>query len=174
VGYSTHSNKGWDVKAFQAAQAEKDRQIELVLERILQELKKLHTAQVAAGCNNLPDLLVSGKMQSINKMGGRGGRGGGMKDCQIELDLERILHELNKLHMSRVAAGCNNLPDLLVSGKMQSINKMGGRGGRGRGMKDRQIELVLERILHKLNKLHTAQVAAGCNNLPDLLVSGKM
>jgi hypothetical protein len=41
-------------------------------------------------------------------------------------------------------------------------------------MKDRQIELVLEQILQELNKLHTARVAAGCNNLPDLLVSGKM
>ena len=59
MGYSTLSTKGWDVKAFQAAQAEKDRQIELVLERILQELKKLHTAQATLG-RNLPDLLVSG------------------------------------------------------------------------------------------------------------------
>jgi hypothetical protein len=55
---------------------------------------------------------------------------------------------------------------------MQSTNKMGGRGGRGRGMKDHQIELVLEQILQELNKLHTSLVAAGCNNLPDLLVSG--
>ena len=51
--------KGWDVKAFQAAQQEKDKQIRLVLENILLELKRLHTAQ-AAQPRNLPDLLVSG------------------------------------------------------------------------------------------------------------------
>jgi len=60
VGYSTVSTKGWDVEAFQAAQAEKDRQIELVLERILLELKRVHTAQ-ATQARNLPDLLVSGR-----------------------------------------------------------------------------------------------------------------
>jgi hypothetical protein len=52
--------KGWDVKAFQAAQQEKDKQIRLVLENILLELKRLHTAQ-AAQPRNLPDLLVSGR-----------------------------------------------------------------------------------------------------------------
>jgi len=69
VGYSTHKNKGWDVKAFKAAQQEKDRQIELVLEKILQELKRPVTAQysteriqsegAAASTSGLPPVEVS-------------------------------------------------------------------------------------------------------------------
>ena len=56
VGYSTYNNKGWDVKAFMAAQQEKDKQIELVLDKILLELKRLHSAQCTIG-RNLPDLI---------------------------------------------------------------------------------------------------------------------
>lgn len=42
VGYSRYQQKGWDVKAYMAAQREKDKQIELVLGKIHQELKRLH------------------------------------------------------------------------------------------------------------------------------------
>lgn len=45
VGYSSYQQKGWDVKAYMAAQKEKDKQIELVLEKIQQELKRLHGSQ---------------------------------------------------------------------------------------------------------------------------------
>ncbi len=42
TGYSSCQQKGWDPKAYIAAQKEKDRQIELVLGKIQHELKKLH------------------------------------------------------------------------------------------------------------------------------------
>ena len=100
MGYSTLSTKGWDVEAFQAAQAEKDRQIELVLERILTELKRLHTAQATLG-RNLPDLLVSGRPYHVHQ--------------QMALVFERILTELMRLHTAQATLG-KHLPDLLVSG----------------------------------------------------------
>ena len=62
VGYSSYQQKGWDVKAYMAAQKEKDKQIELVLAKIHLELKKLHSHSVAA--RNLPDLVdgaISGR-----------------------------------------------------------------------------------------------------------------
>jgi hypothetical protein len=34
IGYSSYQQKGWDVKAFMAAQKEKDKQIELVLAKV--------------------------------------------------------------------------------------------------------------------------------------------
>jgi hypothetical protein len=34
TGYSSYQNKGWDVNAYMAAQKEKDKQIQLVLEKI--------------------------------------------------------------------------------------------------------------------------------------------
>jgi hypothetical protein len=43
TGYSSYSHKGWDIKAYQAAQTEKDKQIQLVLEKICSELKRLHS-----------------------------------------------------------------------------------------------------------------------------------
>ena len=55
VGYSSYQQKGWDVKAYMAAQKEKDKQIELVLAKIYHELKKLHSHSVAS--RNLPDLV---------------------------------------------------------------------------------------------------------------------
>eukprot|EP00090_Calanus_glacialis_P046596 TRINITY_DN9229_c0_g1_i1.p1 TRINITY_DN9229_c0_g1~~TRINITY_DN9229_c0_g1_i1.p1 ORF type:complete len:1000 (-),score=433.85 TRINITY_DN9229_c0_g1_i1:164-3163(-) len=57
TGYSSYQNKGWDVKAYMAAQKEKDKQIQLVLEKICSELKKLHSITTVQG-RNLPDLLV--------------------------------------------------------------------------------------------------------------------
>ena len=63
VGYSSYQQKGWDVKAYMAAQKEKDKQIELVLAKIHLELKKLHSHSVAA--RNLPDLVdgaISGRL----------------------------------------------------------------------------------------------------------------
>eukprot|EP00094_Tigriopus_californicus_P005176 TCALIF_04990-PA protein Name:"Similar to ubc-17 Probable ubiquitin-conjugating enzyme protein 17 (Caenorhabditis elegans)" AED:0.09 eAED:0.08 QI:0/0.71/0.5/0.87/1/1/8/33/1115 len=48
VGYSRYQQKGWDVKAYMAAQREKDKQIELVLGKIHQELKKLHGSYPAS------------------------------------------------------------------------------------------------------------------------------
>lgn len=56
VGYSNYQHKGWDVKAYMAAQNEKDKQIQLVLDKIFAELKKLHTSHQAVS-RNLPDLL---------------------------------------------------------------------------------------------------------------------
>ena len=41
TGYSSYQNKGWDVKAYMAAQKEKEKQIQLVLENICSELKKI-------------------------------------------------------------------------------------------------------------------------------------
>jgi len=57
TGYSSYQNKGWDVKAWMAAQKETDKQIQLVLEKICTELKKLHSITTVQG-RNLPDLLV--------------------------------------------------------------------------------------------------------------------
>lgn len=56
VGYSNYQHKGWDVKAYMAAQNEKDKQIQLVLDKIFAELKKLHTSHQTVS-RNLPDLL---------------------------------------------------------------------------------------------------------------------
>jgi len=56
TGYSTYSQAGWDVKSFMAAQKENDRQIQIVLEKILVELRKLHTLTTVK-TRNLPDLL---------------------------------------------------------------------------------------------------------------------
>ena len=56
VGYSSYQQKGWDVKAYLAAQKEKDKQIELVLGKIYHELRKLHVNQTM-GSRNLPDLV---------------------------------------------------------------------------------------------------------------------
>ena len=50
-------NKGWDVKAYMAAQKEKDKQIQLVFEKICSELKKLHSIPIVQG-RNFPDRLV--------------------------------------------------------------------------------------------------------------------
>ena len=66
VGYSSYQQKGWDVKAYMAAQKEKDKQIELVLAKIYHELKKLHSHTVAS--RNLPDLVdgaISGGSQEM-------------------------------------------------------------------------------------------------------------
>ena len=66
VGYSSYQQKGWDVKAYMAAQKEKDKQIELVLDKIYQELRKLHSHSVAS--RNLPDLVdgaISGGSQEM-------------------------------------------------------------------------------------------------------------
>ena len=57
VGYSSYQQKGWDVKAYMAAQKEKDKQIELVLEKIYQELKKLHGSHHTSQ-RNLPDVIT--------------------------------------------------------------------------------------------------------------------
>ena len=57
VGYSSYQQKGWDVKAYMAAQKEKDKQIELVLEKIYQELKKLHGSHQTSQ-RNLPDVIT--------------------------------------------------------------------------------------------------------------------
>ena len=56
TGYSSYHHKGWDVKAWQAAQREKDKQIMMVLEKILEELKKFHR-MTTVKTRNLPDLL---------------------------------------------------------------------------------------------------------------------
>jgi ubiquitin-protein ligase len=40
TGYSSSFHKGWDINAYLAAQREKDKQIECVLQKILQELRK--------------------------------------------------------------------------------------------------------------------------------------
>ena len=56
TGYSSQGHKGWDMKAWQAAQREKDRQIMMVLERILEELKKFRR-MTTVNTRNLPDLL---------------------------------------------------------------------------------------------------------------------
>ena len=66
VGYSSYQQKGWDVKAYMAAQKEKDRQIEIVLAKIYQELKKLHGSQ-QTGQRNLPD-LIDGAVASSNSI----------------------------------------------------------------------------------------------------------
>ena len=63
TGYSNYSQKGWDVKAYMAAQQEKDRQIKLVLEKILVELQKLHT-MTSFPSRNLPDLLFEAAASS--------------------------------------------------------------------------------------------------------------
>ena len=67
VGYSSYQQKGWDVKAYMAAQKEKDKQIELVLGKIHVELKKLHGFQSLATQRNLPD-LVDGAISSGQDM----------------------------------------------------------------------------------------------------------
>ena len=42
TGYSTYSQPGWDVNSFMAAQRENDRQIHVVLQIILRQLRMLH------------------------------------------------------------------------------------------------------------------------------------
>ncbi len=71
VGYSSYQQKGWDPKAYMAAQREKDKQIELVLGKIYQELRKLHHGGSSnqASEKNLPELLSDGA-----------GGGGGAED----------------------------------------------------------------------------------------------
>lgn len=67
VGYSSYNQKGWDVKAYMAAQKEKDKQIEIVLKKIHEELKKLH-GNASVGSRNLPDLVdgaLSGGSQEL-------------------------------------------------------------------------------------------------------------
>jgi len=56
TGYSSYQQKGWDVKAYMAAQKEKDKQIVLVLGKIHQELRKLHGSQQMSQ-RNLPDVV---------------------------------------------------------------------------------------------------------------------
>ena len=63
TGYSGYSEKGWDLKAFMAAQRENDRQIQIVLAKILVELQKLHT-MTAVKTRNLPDLLFEAAASS--------------------------------------------------------------------------------------------------------------
>ena len=63
TGYSNYSQKGWDVKTFLAAQKENDRQIKIVLEKILVELQKLHT-MTSFKTRNLPDLLFEAAASS--------------------------------------------------------------------------------------------------------------
>jgi len=57
VGYSTYKHKGWDLKHHLAAMKEKDKQIQIVLEKICSELKRLHSFTMVQG-RNLPDLLA--------------------------------------------------------------------------------------------------------------------
>ena len=78
VGYSSYQQKGWDVKAYMAAQKEKDKQIELVLAKIHLELKKLHSHSVAA--RNLPD-LVDGAIS-------------GRDDSDIERNINKFIYTL--------------------------------------------------------------------------------
>ena len=56
TGYSSYHHKGWDTKLWLAAQKEKDRQIMMVLEKILEELKKFRR-MTTVKTRNLPDLL---------------------------------------------------------------------------------------------------------------------
>jgi len=56
TGYSSWNHQGWDVKAYMAAQNEKDRQIWMVLALIMEELKKFRRIS-AVSTRNLPDLL---------------------------------------------------------------------------------------------------------------------
>ena len=67
VGYSSYQQKGWDVKAYMAAQKEKDKQIELVLEKIYQELKKLHGSHHTSQ-RNLPDVITGRKFAIFVKL----------------------------------------------------------------------------------------------------------
>ena len=70
------------------------------MDRILTELKRLHTAQGTLG-RNLPDLLQAGRPYHVHR--------------QKELVLDRILAKLKRLHTAQATLG-RNLPDLLVSG----------------------------------------------------------
>jgi len=72
VGYSNYQHKGWDVKAYMAAQNEKDKQIQLVLDKIYAELKKLHTSHQTVS-RNLPDLVegaTAGGLPPVDVDGG--------------------------------------------------------------------------------------------------------
>ena len=66
IGYSSYQQKGWDVKAYMAAQKEKDKQIELVLAKIHVELKKLQQSHSLVA-RNLPD-LVDGAISTNESM----------------------------------------------------------------------------------------------------------
>lgn len=58
TGYSNYKQKGWDVGKYMAAQKEKDKQIELVLEKIYQELRKLHGAQQVVPVSNISFIIL--------------------------------------------------------------------------------------------------------------------
>ena len=57
---------GWDVKAYMAAQNEKDRQIWMVLALIMEELKKFRRIS-AVSTRNLPDLLFEAAGKSCHE-----------------------------------------------------------------------------------------------------------
>ena len=53
-------NKGWDVKSYTAAQEEKDKQIELVLDKILVQLKQLQSTPIGLPRQCMADSAASG------------------------------------------------------------------------------------------------------------------
>ena len=55
TGYSSHGHKGWDVRVHQAAQKEKDSQIQMVLKMICSELKRSRDEDTA---DSVPDLYA--------------------------------------------------------------------------------------------------------------------
>ena len=57
MGYGHSKRPEWDINAFLAAQKEKDKQIESVLYKILQELKKLYA-------NHAPQLKPRGQQRT--------------------------------------------------------------------------------------------------------------
>ena len=58
LGYSTDRTKGWDVKAYMASQQDKDRQLEIVLGMILEELKRFNEVQSPAAVQGEAGLLL--------------------------------------------------------------------------------------------------------------------
>ena len=53
TGYSSHGHKGWDVRVHQAAQKEKDSQIQMVLKMICSELKRSRDGDTADSVSDL-------------------------------------------------------------------------------------------------------------------------
>merc|ERR1712198_48703 len=97
TGYSNWNHQGWDVKAYMAAQKEKDRQIWMVLALIMEELKKFRRIS-AVSTRNLPDLLFEAA----------GGPGGSVSElASVEtVDEERDLEDIR---------GCKRRGNILQS-----------------------------------------------------------
>jgi len=107
TGYSNWNHQGWDVKAYMAAQNEKDRQIWMVLALIMEELKKFRRIS-AVSTRNLPDLLF----EAAGGPGGAVSELASVETVNEERDLEDIRGCKRKRKHSPEASPVDPISDL--------------------------------------------------------------